>query len=140
VKIYATYNIKGGVGKTAAAVNLAYLSAADGCRTLLRDLDPQGAARQRDRERRATALASEGANVLSSVPTRGSPLLVSRAAAWSVNPVTLRRLVTWAVTLSVRAFWIAQGILDRRIVDQRLDVSDIAAGVGDLISAPDSNH
>jgi cellulose biosynthesis protein BcsQ len=44
VRIYATYNIKGGVGKTTAAVNLAYLSAADGLRTLLWDLDPQGAA------------------------------------------------------------------------------------------------
>jgi len=44
VKIFATYSIKGGVGKTTAAVNLAYLSAADGYRTLLWDLDPQGAA------------------------------------------------------------------------------------------------
>ena len=44
MKIYATYNIKGGVGKTTAAVNFAYLSAADGYRTLLWDLDPQGAA------------------------------------------------------------------------------------------------
>ncbi|MCW3067292.1 MAG: ParA family protein [Solirubrobacterales bacterium] len=39
----ATYNIKGGVGKTSAAVNLAYLAARDGARTLLWDLDPQGA-------------------------------------------------------------------------------------------------
>ncbi|HEX6520212.1 MAG TPA: ParA family protein [Streptosporangiaceae bacterium] len=44
MKTYATYNIKGGVGKTTAAVNLAYLSAVDGYRTLLWDLDPQGAA------------------------------------------------------------------------------------------------
>jgi len=44
VKIFATYNIKGGVGKTTAAVNLTHLSAADGYHTLLWDLDPQGAA------------------------------------------------------------------------------------------------
>ena len=44
MKTFATYNIKGGVGKTTAAVNLAYLSAVDGYRTLLWDLDPQGAA------------------------------------------------------------------------------------------------
>jgi len=44
VRVYATYNIKGGVGKTSTAVNLAYLAAASGRRTLLWDLDPQGAA------------------------------------------------------------------------------------------------
>jgi chromosome partitioning protein len=42
-RVLATYNIKGGVGKTSAAVNLAYLAARDGARTLLWDLDPQGA-------------------------------------------------------------------------------------------------
>jgi chromosome partitioning protein len=41
--ILATYNIKGGVGKTSAAVNIAYLAAREGRRTLLWDLDPQGA-------------------------------------------------------------------------------------------------
>jgi chromosome partitioning protein len=41
--VLATYNIKGGVGKTSAAVNLACLAASDGAATLLWDLDPQGA-------------------------------------------------------------------------------------------------
>jgi chromosome partitioning protein len=42
-RVLATYNIKGGVGKTSAAVNLAYLAARDGSPTLLWDLDPQAA-------------------------------------------------------------------------------------------------
>jgi chromosome partitioning protein len=44
VKIFATYNIKGGVGKTATAVNMGFLAARQGYRVLLWDLDPQGAA------------------------------------------------------------------------------------------------
>jgi cellulose biosynthesis protein BcsQ len=44
MKIIAVTNIKGGVGKTTTAVNLAYLSSAAGRATLLWDLDPQGAA------------------------------------------------------------------------------------------------
>jgi len=44
MKILASYNIKGGVGKTATAVNIAHLAARDGLRVLLWDLDPQAAA------------------------------------------------------------------------------------------------
>jgi len=40
----ALYHAKGGVGKTSAAVNLSYLCAAGGHKTLLWDLDPQASA------------------------------------------------------------------------------------------------
>ncbi|MEA2218973.1 MAG: chromosome partitioning protein [Solirubrobacteraceae bacterium] len=43
-QVIALYNIKGGVGKTSASVNLAWLAAEGGARVLLWDLDPQGAA------------------------------------------------------------------------------------------------
>lgn len=41
--VLACYSNKGGVGKTAASVNLAYALSLAGFRTLLCDLDPQGA-------------------------------------------------------------------------------------------------
>lgn len=44
MSVIALYNLKGGVGKTASAVNLSYLSARSGQRTLLWDMDPQAAA------------------------------------------------------------------------------------------------
>ena len=44
MKVVALYSIKGGVGKTTAAANLAYLASLRGYRTLLWDLDPQAAA------------------------------------------------------------------------------------------------
>ncbi len=44
MKVLASYSIKGGVGKTTAATNLAWLAADAGRRVLLWDLDPQGGA------------------------------------------------------------------------------------------------
>jgi cellulose biosynthesis protein BcsQ len=44
VRVLAILNIKGGVGKTATAVNLGFVAARQGWRTLIWDLDPQGAA------------------------------------------------------------------------------------------------
>lgn len=41
--VTALYNLKGGVGKTASCVNFSYLAAKEGYRTLLWDIDPQGA-------------------------------------------------------------------------------------------------
>lgn len=43
MSVIAAFNIKGGVGKTATAINLSYLSARNEQETLLWDLDPQGA-------------------------------------------------------------------------------------------------
>lgn len=68
----ALFSNKGGVGKTATAVNLSYLSAQSGKRTLICDLDPQSATTYYFRvkpklKRRARGLVSRGKHILSSV-------------------------------------------------------------------------
>lgn len=68
----AVYSNKGGVGKTAAAVNLAYLAAQSGYYTLLVDLDPQGSATFYYRvkpkiKRRARGLVGGGNQLVNSI-------------------------------------------------------------------------
>lgn len=63
----AFYNLKGGVGKTTTAVNMAYLAAASGKNTLLWDLDPQAAAtwlcQQESNKSRAIKVFSKGRTI-----------------------------------------------------------------------------
>jgi chromosome partitioning protein len=81
--VLATYNIKGGVGKTSAAVNLAYLASRDGARTLLWDLDPQGAstylfrvrAKVKGGGRRLVRLKSDPARLIKGTDHEGLDLL-----------------------------------------------------------------
>lgn len=70
--VVALYSNKGGVGKTTAAVNLAYLAAKDGLPTLLVDLDAQGSATFYFRvkpklKRKARGLTSASPAVLDSI-------------------------------------------------------------------------
>ena len=66
--IIAIYNTKGGVGKTATAVNLSLLSARAGARTLICDLDPQGSTsfyfRVRPNKRHSSKLLVSGGKAL----------------------------------------------------------------------------
>jgi chromosome partitioning protein len=77
-KVIACYSSKGGVGKTAAAVNLAYAAAAAGRQTLLVDLDGQGAAgfyfRIRPRaEMKATKMMGRGKEVRAAIRASDYP-------------------------------------------------------------------
>jgi chromosome partitioning protein len=82
-RVLATYNIKGGVGKTSAAVNLAYLAAREGSPTLLWDLDPQGGStylfrvkpKIRGGGRKLVALKSDVASLIKGTDHPGLDLL-----------------------------------------------------------------
>jgi len=70
--IIAIYSNKGGVGKTAAAVNLAYLAAQGGALTLLCDLDAQGSSTfyfrvQPGIKRKARGLARQSKQLANSI-------------------------------------------------------------------------
>lgn len=74
----ALYSNKGGVGKTAAAVNLAYLAAAGGASTLLCDLDAQGSSTYYFRvqpgiKRKARGLVKGNKEILESVKATDYP-------------------------------------------------------------------
>ena len=80
VDIVSVYNIKGGVGKSTTAVNIAYLASAAGHRTLIWDLDPQGAAtytfrRQPRVKGRAEGIISGERELRSLVKKTGFPRL-----------------------------------------------------------------
>lgn len=78
--VLATYSPKGGVGKTSATVNLSCLAARSGLRTLVWDLDPQGAATYLFR---AKARVKGGGGAL----VRGE-----RSVAAAVRPTAVERL------------------------------------------------
>jgi cellulose biosynthesis protein BcsQ len=92
MQIIAISNIKGGVGKTTTAVNLAYLAATTGRRTTLWDLDPQGA---------STHLLGGAAN-----PRASARKLVSgkRALTELIAPTPYERLDLLPADLSYRDF------------------------------------
>ena len=78
--VLALYSNKGGVGKTAAAVNLSYLAAQSGWKTLLIDLDPQSSATFYLRVKpklkaRARGLTTKGAPIEKSIKGSDYPNL-----------------------------------------------------------------
>ena len=78
---------------------------------------------------------STGRNVLSRLADPGqAPGWTAAEAAWSVSPVTSRRLV-----IGVREL-VGESVLDRRVVHQWLHVRHVTAGVGDLVGGPHAQH
>ena len=81
-----------------------------------------------------TALASCPEKLFSSAPTRGSPRCVSAPAACVGQPLHIEPGGDLAGDV------VREGALDRRVVDERLDVGDVAVGVGHLVGGPHGEH
>ena len=105
MKTTALFSIKGGVGKTAASVNLAHLAARGGARTLLWDLDPQGAATFYLRVRPKLAGGSKRLSKRKTLPRGATPgsdfrgltvipadFALAQSLCWSLNRTLDNRL------------------------------------------------
>jgi chromosome partitioning protein len=93
VKVIGCYAVKGGVGKTAAAVDLAWQASRAGHRTLLWDLDPQAAAtfllrgktKVKGGSRRLVQGKSDVAKAIRETPDEGLDLLPAETTYSSID-------------------------------------------------------
>ncbi|MDO6682523.1 MULTISPECIES: ParA family protein [unclassified Oceanobacter] len=98
MRAIAVFQLKGGVGKTTTAVNLAALAASNSVRTLLWDLDPQGAA--------TWILGVETDRKQDKVWSEGKPI------GRYIYPTQYDRLDVLAADISLRKFH--QSVADKR--------------------------
>jgi len=95
MNIIACYNIKGGVGKTASAVNLAFLAAREGAKVLLWDLDPQGASsfyyriEPKVKSSRSASMLRQKATISSFIESTKYPRLDIIPADYSIRNIDL---------------------------------------------------